>query len=313
LRERVRDAAGRYFDVLKVHAGDRVSADIMLGTRGGENADIALRRAGFRAASSLAGVQAQTQLQTFIMAPSATAGIIDGVALKGFVDLRRMRPGAPVVIGRAMSTDDAGRVINSAANQPIDPQPEGQLVPLLADFCSSPLPQFQQVDADPPFVEYELVEGPVGRTGAATIISASLVRALGSRYRDKDNTRLDTVTRIRTPAAVLICDTLVHKDIFPAGHPAPRASLYSDIFGDAVRRGDNRERYRLPVNVAVEHLGRGTSVAQAAEVPRYPRMLDHVFARLGWDPNAFDIYRTCVEFPFTPTSLTVTFELLPPP
>jgi hypothetical protein len=313
LMDRVRDAAASYDKVLRLHAGDRVSADIMLGNRGGEAAELALRRAGFRAASALAGVQAQVQVQTFVMAPSASGdGSIDGVAIKGFVDLRRMRPNAPVVIGRAMSTDDSGMVIKTTANELIDPAEPDQVVPLLTEFCSSPLPRFRRVPADPPFIEYELVEGPVGRTGAATFMSATVVRALGSLYRDENNKNLDTVTRIRTPAEVLVCDVLVRSDQFPHDHPLPRAALYSEIYGEALRRGPSRERYRLAWSEKVEHLGRGLACAQSADVPRYPKMLQHVMDRLEWDGAAFDVYRVRIEYPYTPTSLVVSFDLLDP-
>jgi hypothetical protein len=172
ISRRVGEAARAYESVVRMHAGDRASADIMLGPRTGDagGGELALRRAAFRANSLLAGVQAEAQLQTFLFAPSEKGGgVIHGVSLNGFVNLRRMRPGAPIVIGRSMATDDQGNLLKPEVDGSIDgPLPHGEYVPLLKDFCSSPPPRFRQVKGDRGFVDNELEDGPVGKTGATT-------------------------------------------------------------------------------------------------------------------------------------------------
>lgn len=313
LLQRVADAAERYTNVVRLHAGDRASADIMLGVRTGEAGEIALRRAAFRSMSYLAGVQAQAQLQTFLFAPAQDAPErFDGVSINGFVELQRMRPNAPVVLGRAMVTDDGGTIIKPYKDEPIDgPPPAGQFVPLLRDFCTEPLPHFRTVPAERGFVENELAEGPVGKTGAITFMAATLLRGMGTRFRDDQNEKMDLVARVRTPTAVMICDVLVHEAIF--GDTAPRAMMYNDLFGEALRRGAGRERYRLATAPGVEYLGRGAEVTKTPAIPRYPRMLQHVFERVGWNSAAFHAYRVRIEFPFSPTSVVVSFDLLPAP
>jgi hypothetical protein len=313
LLEDVTTAAQKYADVVRRHAGDRVSADIMLGVKTGEGAEVALRRAAFRSMSYVAGVQARAQLQTFICAPAAgSADRLDGVSLKGFVELTRMRPDAPVVIGKAVSTDDQGTIIKPAKDEPIDgPLPEGEFVPLIREFCSTPLPKFRRVPGEHGFVEDELVEGPVGRTGAITFMAGNVIRGLGSRYSDEHNRNMDMVTRLRTPTSVLICDVLAEESVF--GSLMPRVGLYSDLFGDALRRGPGRERFSVGKSLEAEFLGKGPSAAHTSEVPRYSRLLQHVMERLPWDGARFNVYRVRIEFPFTPTSLVVGFELQEPP
>jgi hypothetical protein len=210
-----------------------------------------------------------------------------------------------------MATDDRGVIIKPFKDEPIDPQADDDYVPLLRDFCSSPPPRFRRVQGERGFVENELVEGPVGKTGATTLMAGNVIRRLASRYRDEQNTSMDLVTRVRTPTAVLVCDVLAHESIF--GDTTPSAGVYSDLFGDALRRGPARDRYRISSVHTVEFLGRGPGAAHTPEIPRYARMLQHVMDRLSWDGPRFNAYRVRIEFPFTPTSLVVSFGLLPRP
>jgi hypothetical protein len=308
LLTRVAEATERYESVVRRHAGDRASADIMLGGKSGEAAELALRRSAYRSMSFLAGVQAEAQLQTFIMAPSADGKMVDGVSVNGFVGLTRVRPGAPVVIGRAMRTDDRGAVLSSGKEEPIEePRDETEVVSLLHEFCSMPLPKFRRQPGERGFVENELEEGPVGRTGAITFMAGTIVRGVGNRYRSADQTTMDVVARVRTPSALLVCDVLVKRGlVLPESQ---RAGVYGDLFGLALLRWAGRERYRLASVHRVEHLGTGPASAHTPDIPRYTRMLEYVFGRIGWNGEEFDVYRTRIEFPFSPTSVMVSFDL----
>jgi hypothetical protein len=312
LASRVRETAARHAEVVRLHAGDRASADIMLGARGGEAAELALRRGAFRAASYVAGVQAQTHLQAFILAPSATdPNTMDGVGMKGFVDLRRMRPDAPVVVGKSMATDDAGNVLTRRETEPVDgPLPAGRHVALLEEFCSQPLPAFRRVPGERGFIEDELVEGPVGKTGSITFMAGDVLRSFAPRFATGADRTMDMVTRVRTPAAVLVCDLLVHEALF--GDVEVRASVYDDLLGDAMRRGAGgagRERYRLGSLGKVERLGRAPGAVQSPDVPRYVRMMQHVMDRLRWEAERFVVHRVRIEMPFLPTSVVMTIDL----
>jgi hypothetical protein len=313
LLERVSETSAKYDAVVRFHAGDRAAADVMLGSRSGEAAELVLRRSAFRSMSFLAGVQARAQLQVFILAPSEKNGQqLDGVSLNGFVDLTRMRSEAPVVIGRAMATDRGGGMLPATEELPIDgPLPEGEHVPLLREFCSTPLPRFVHGPGERGFTENELVSGPVGKTGAISFMAGTLIRGVGNRYRDKTGTTADVVARVRTPVSLLICDILAPEGLL--ADDAPRVGVYSDLFGHALLRGDSRERYRLRSAPQAELLGMGCGAGQTPEIPRYSRMLQHVFDRVGWDARRFKLFRVRIEYPFTPASVLVTFELREPP
>jgi hypothetical protein len=276
----------------------------MLGAKAGEGGELALRRAAFRSMSFLAGVQARAQVQTFIMAPSADGTSVDGVSVHGFVDLTRVRPDAPVVIGAARATDQEGRPVTVRGEEPVDgPLAEGELMPLLKEFCSVPLPRFRRNPGERGFVENELVEGPVGRTGAITFMTGIMVREMGAL----DEPTMELGVRVRTPTAVLLMDVLVKRGMLPDRDG--RVGVYSDLFGHALMRGENRERYRLASTHSMERLGRGTGAAHSADVPRYSRMLEHVLGRVGWNGDDFEVHRARIEFPFARTSVLVEFDM----
>jgi hypothetical protein len=223
-----------------------------------------------------------------------------------------MRPGAPITIGRSMATDDRGNIIKPEIDGSIDgPLPAGEYVPLLKDFCSTPLPRFRQVNGDRGFVDNELEDGPVGKTGAITFMAGSVIRNMASRYRDADNANMDLVARVRTPVEALVCDVLAHEEVF--GDAQARVSVFNDLFGNVLARGPGRERYQLSPTQPVPRLGRGADAVHTPEIPRYPRMVQHVMSRLGWDASRFNLYRVRVDFPFTPTSVVVSFDLVDRP
>lgn len=305
--------AGEEFEQLvEVHAGDRASLAMMLAghaTAGTEQADLAHRKAAFQGMSYIWGVQADAQLKADFLHPSAgKRGILDIASLRGFVGLRRLRPDVPWVIGRSLTSDDDGVVRSPTRVEPLAPPPGGEgSAPVLARFCSEPLPQLRRGQAHGGFVDDELVEGPVGKTGALTCITGDVTRNVGSYYRDEHN-RWGTVNaRMYTPCEVLVFDQFVHEDMF--GPISPELCVYSDLSGRMWIPAVSRPRDRLPFNGNVEHLGKGPSLVYTPHVPRYVEMVQYVLEKLGWAAERFDVYRVVIEYPVIPSTVAMTHEL----
>jgi hypothetical protein len=306
----LRDASAEFEDVVRTHAGDRASFEMMLSAAGpepDESTEIALRRAAFRASGYFVGVQARAQVQTFIAAPSANRDMVDGASLRSLVDLRRIRAGAPVVIGRAACTDSGGVFLHPGGVETLDDSVSPGEMPLIPEFCTSPLPEFRRVLGERGFVEDTLGEGPVGSTGAITVTAGEVMRQTNPRKPVPGDELAQMVTRIRTPCEVVISDYIVHHDLY--GPLAPTLDVYCDVMGEAMRRREERPRYRRAVTERIEHLGRGIDTAQTPEVPRYAKLLRYVFNRLSWDPSAFDVYRVRMEYPFVPSSMVIVHEI----
>jgi hypothetical protein len=308
--DELRSASNEFERIVKEHAGDRASIEMMLSGAGptpDEFTEIALRRAAFRSNGYFVGVQARTQVQTFIAAPSANERMVDGISLRALVDLRRVRASAPVVIGRAMCTDDGGVMLHPGGQEPLDDSIRVGEMPLIREFCSRPLPEFRRVMGERGFVEDVLGEGPVGDMGATTVVAGEVMREVCQRGRVPGDELAQMVTRVKTPCQVLIADYIVRHDLYPPFEPS--LNVYCDMMGEAMRRREERHRYLRPVNEKVELLGRGPEAAQTPDMPRYPKLLRYAFDRLGWDASKFSIYRVRMEYPFVPSSVVIVHPI----
>ncbi|MHC5004113.1 MAG: hypothetical protein ACYTJ0_13430 [Planctomycetota bacterium] len=311
LIERAREAFTSFERLISTHAGDRQSLEMM--ARGfveetSEQAELNHRRDAYFGHSYTWGVQARTQLSANIIFPSSKADWVDIVLLSGLIDLRRLRPKVAWVVARL------GFV--GASGEPHVPAPGTLLpsedIPLLSKFCSDPPPQLRKVVSPSGYIEIELDDGPVGDSGAMTcIFCGEAIREAGSRFRTEDDPNADLNVHVRTPSKALVHDLIVHRDIF--GQLEPTAAVFSEVHHEVKTSRLRDDRYRLPVPLAAEYLGQGASALRTPDVPRYPEMARHVLRRENLDPDEFDVYRIRMQYPIVPTSVTMSFDLLPRP
>jgi hypothetical protein len=299
--------------LIRTHAGDRKSFDMMLAghvTKDRARADFEHRRGAFQHLSYIWGVQAKTQIYTYLVRPSETPGFCDAAAVRGFIDLRRIRPDVPWRITRCFTVDDAGKLRTSFDREPLDPAPrdgdELSDLPLLRDFCSRPLPQCRRVNGPDGQVVYQLVEGSVGNAGLLTCLMGEVVRATEPRFRDEAHQNFALQAAARTPCELLQFDVLMDRRMFD--HYEPTLQIYSALFLGELN-AKPMECDRLPAQETVEHLGFGLGVIRAAEVPRYDELIASVFQRLGWNPDDFGVYRLRMEYPPIPAILHITQKL----
>ncbi|MBW7906136.1 MAG: hypothetical protein LC135_16775 [Phycisphaerae bacterium] len=311
--EAARKAFQDFRALIQVHAGDRKSFGMMLAGYVRENAaraDMEHRKQAFQANSYLWGVQAATQLDTYLVNGSANEDLLDVAVIRGFVNLRRIRPHVPWRIARLYSVNDVGELRTSFAREPLDPsapsQPGGADLPLLSQFCSKLLPRFQRVSGPRGAVEYELAEAPVGNTASHTCMIGETVRGIGSRYRAERDWQFVVRARMRTPCEASIFDLIIHRELF--GRITPHVELFSELFA-AELDCHYEESDRLPVHEGVRYLGCGPEVVRTPEVPRYTRLIEYAFERLGWDGRQFDVYRVRLQFPVVPSAVLLKHPL----
>ena len=313
LIEAAQQAVEEYQELIDVHAGDRASLAMMLAghaTTGTERADLAHRKAAFKGMSYTWGVQARTQLKAHFLHPSDDGQMVDMASLLGFVELRRIRPNVPWIISQVRLTDDDGQMRRASVRQRLDADSAvdgSDQVPLLRKFCSKPLPRFRRVSSPGGFLEDELVEGPVGKTGAISCFTSEVGRAIATRYRDEHNRWAVLNARLHTPVETLVFDEFVHEDLF--GPIAPELAVYSNLSGGPWFPQAGLHRHRLPVTAAVELLGKGPAVVYTPQISRYAEMVSYVYDKLGWDGERFDVYRAVVQFPPMPTCVALMHEL----
>ncbi len=301
--------------LIEIHAGDRETFEMMIGNLGrsseGKQHAESQRKLCFRGNSAVWGVQARVQLCVNFIAPSEDPDWVDLAWLSGLVDFRRLRSDASWAIALARKSSDDGTAMSLGNIEPIDLDSSGKnAAPLLRKFCSEPLPAIHADLGADALVRYELLEGPIGNTAAATCIIGIFGRRFVRRTVAPNDTLGEHVARLYTPVELLIHDLFVHRDLSYAF--SPEAHLYSQLPSQAPFPMGGRKKGRLPLWEQVHHLGWGTSSVMTPELPQYHGMIGSVFDRLSWNPQDFQVFRFELPYPPIPTLAVLRYPLAAP-
>jgi hypothetical protein len=292
------------------HAGDRATFDSMIGSLlNGEEArqiDLAHRRLVFRGLKHILGMQAKTLLKFMAVQPATNPTMFDMARVEGIISLRQLRGDAPLIVSRACAVTPAG-CIQKVCREPLGTAVGADRMSLLSDFCSEPLPEFREIEEPSNEFQGEFVSRGVGRCSAITCFEGHVIREVGCRHWREKDPRFNACQKVRTPCEAVVLDLLVHEGTFGANLPG--AAVCVEHFCE--RRGEDPWRQRsLPTTrETVSYLGRGASVLQTQDFPRYAELARHVFDRLGWNDQAFDVYRCRVEYPVVPSTAMIYFDL----
>ncbi|MCP4246032.1 MAG: hypothetical protein GY778_03190 [bacterium] len=308
----VRGAMSEFERVIDVHAGDRETLEMMLGglskDPSGQQRAEAQRKMAFRGNSATWGVQARVQICANFIAPGDDQEWADLAWLSGLTDFRRLRRDAVWAIASARRATDDGTVLPAGMIQPIDPDfADEDSAPLLGAFCSDPTPEINCYTGPDGIIRYELAEGPVGNTAAATCIIGIVGRRFVRRYSAENDTIGEHLARLYTPVELLIHDLFVHKDLSYAF--SPELFLYSQLPSGPAFPTAGRDRGLLPVAERVIDLGGGPPDVVTPELPRYPHMIRSVFDRLKWDATDFRGFRVKMRYPPIPTLAILRYDL----
>lgn len=301
--------------LIEVHAGDRETFEMMIGnlarsTDGQQQAE-SQRKLCFRGNSAVWGVQARVQLCVNFIAPSDHPDWADLAWLSGLVDFRRLRGDATWAIASARKAADDGSMLSVGHIESIDPEfNQPDTAPLLGKFCSKPLPEIRSELGGDGMLRYELVEGPIGNTAAATYIIGIFGRRFVRRTCAANDTIGEHVARLYTPAELLIHDLFVHKSMTNA--LSPNVHLYSLLPSCPPFPMGGRDRGLLPLWEEVQNLGLGSSAVLTPDVPQYHGLIQSVFDRLKWKPQDFQVFRFQMRYPPIPTLAVFRYPLAQP-
>jgi hypothetical protein len=308
--QRTRDAFVRYRSLIGVHAGDRASLELMLGGLGADKGPTdyrTLRKAGFRCASATWGVQIRTRLLSKILNPGTAPGMMDVALIRGFIGMRRIRPGAPLTLARVVVLDNDGKARRAAQSQPIEPESAAGGLNYLRPFCSDPLPEIRIAPGPDGNPEHQLGEAAVGEASAATVFSGEVLHSSVSRYRDEHNQFSNTAVVARAPMETVVIDLWSHRDLFPGA--APKALHFGELCGVPWYKQLPGSAEILPLQDRVEVIGTGLDAARLSGVPVYRDLMTHAFTRLGWNPDHFLLYRLKMDYPPIATALVLQVPL----
>jgi hypothetical protein len=297
LVDRVAAAFLRYEEFAVEHGGDREGLLSIVGGRtgiSGEQFELKVRKAAFRAGAHLWGARAQMQVRTLIhhIRPGPEY-VEDVILISADIGLQRVRQSDPLVMVRWWQISD--QPTNHAAPSAAAAAPVDHQVNLLPEFCSRPLPRMLAKAGADGSVETELVI-PAGRTGAVTLYSSQLFESAA-----------------RSPQAVYFgrmfvtipVETAVWEVLVPAGRTDP-ATARSVVYGRRAHPEqvyDERPADLLPPQGTAVYLGTLDGVPPLEDVPDHSAAVRHVLASHGWLDTRFDVYRCRIQYPMLHTLL----------
>jgi hypothetical protein len=296
-------AMDRFEQLIATHSGDRGTFEVMLGNASdglARKSGEAARKMAYQGSSAIWGVRARVHTSLHFVAPNAANDdVMDLGVVAGFVDFRRLRPDVPWAVARRATLTTAGVPQAMGSIVPMDPELGPSDPPILRRFSSTPVPQLRQTPGQNHITRFELTEGPIGNTAAATCILGWIARGESNKYKSEGDVYGEHIVRLSTPVEVLYHDLYVHRSLGFA--MKPEIFIYSDLPGGPTFPYDGLERGRLPVMEDVIDLGEGPPNAAAADLPNYRQMVDFAAERLGWSLNDFHGFRFRLKFPPIPT------------
>lgn len=310
LLKTARDAIGAYEELIRVHSGDRATLEIMgnaLTPNGRSTRDEQHRKLLYQGSSYVWGVQTRVLVKSGLIGPGSEPDTLDFASLNALVDFRRLRPDVSWPMITRRSQHDDGRKMSTTASEPIDPVAAERFgIPVMAEFCTKPLPELRRVQ-DGLTTSYELVEGPVGNTGAITCAAGLIQRNVPALAEQSEEPEWgEHSATCDTPAELMIVDLFIHEQ-FDYAIP-PEVKLRS-LLPPAFLRNHPNNHMHLPLNEQLKDLGAGPFPLPTPEVPRYNEMVRAMFERTGWDADSFRGFRMKIAYPPCPTALVLRYQL----
>ncbi|MCG3123763.1 MAG: hypothetical protein GIKADHBN_02184 [Phycisphaerales bacterium] len=306
----VREAFEQLDTFVSRQAGDRRSFTMMVSGHTvdeGEDSGLEHRRGAFEHSGFIWGVQAKVQIHSYIIRPSEDGQHLDFGIVRGFIDLRRVRPRVPWRISRFCSIDETGKVRSEFEREPLDEGCAPGDIPLLRRFCSQPLPLVRRQTGSHGIVEFVLAESDVGNEQAVTCITGELIRRAEPAYPTPEYQGLGTFVTLRTPCQLAIMDVFLDRRFF--GLVDPTLLFVNNLF-ESNLSPHTSDLDRLPCPCRIERLSDGV-IPAIREFSRYEDMMDQCFSRLGQDKSFFSCYRARLAYPPVPTTLVADFPLPP--
>jgi hypothetical protein len=319
--ERVREAMRGFERMVVQHAGDRTTLDLYLDSMCPSASLQESRRLAYLGNSGILGIQTRVRFATRFITPSAAdPGRLDFALVTGLRDLRRLRPIAAWPIYRFLNfKDDLSAAALSRSVEPLEPHgAAGQVDWLMPTWSSSPPPALRVREVESSIV-FELVEGPVGRTGETDLTFGYVDRGAVPRFATASDRLGQFATGVTTPAETMLLDFFVHRSMPEVRDLAIRlVTPVPGLSGDAgiVDVPIVLEAIPLPgsrLDGQSGSSGQPGPLAATPLVPDYQDLVQSVFRGQSWDPADFYGLRIIVDHPPLHATILTSHELPPSP
>ncbi len=291
--------------------GDRSALTSLLAAWSPEvRTEFELRRkqAAWRAMSELLGNTADLDLSAVILKPSDDPSMLDVTWVLGLVGLHRLRPGVPVkATTRRIVSDDSQRRPMGLDGRPLGGLTGGPMGGELDEFCQAPPGHFIARRTGN-LLQYTLSGEDYGPDSAVDVLMAEVNLAEISATLEKGSGRRGWFyADSPIPSRKLMLDVMLHRDVYPGAEP--ELILYdTSVHGVADVNDPTRDIDRLDLVESVSSLGPATGDLSIKEFAPYPKVLKHVFDRMGQDPADFQVHRVAIDYPLHGMQVAVAFD-----
>lgn len=303
----VRQADAEFRRFVEERAGDLRTFEAMLtGTRRDAKSEFEQRRTYYQSGAAIWGVRASAQFLMLALCPShRQPGMLDVVQTGGFVRLERLKPNTPWIIRRLLTTtDDAGQHL-SFERVPLDPAAVSApaALPLLREFCSDPPPQIRQFQGHDGFLYDEVLPGPLGPSGAVTVVTGEIYRAAVSAERSEENQYGRYKLSVRTPLEYVQFDVLVHRSLT---NFEPMIVATQGLLEGRPSAGNAAEYAEQDASAApAKRLG-APPVLKTTRIEAYDAIARRALELAGQSPDDFTGYRAAMDFPTAPSEMILS-------
>jgi hypothetical protein len=301
----VREAHEYFLEVIKVHAGDNETLNLLLDARpanGGVGSLENSRRLAFQGNSGVCGVQAESKFSAFFLAPSQTdPDKHDSHALNGFVNLVRLRDVDSVVLFRSR-----------AFRQDVEKEPM-DVVPIqpAAYELYEHIENFDKANLNISHSEigatYALGRGLVGQKGKSSVVYSRTLYGRFPRYCDNVNRQGSLESTVEVPVRMMFFDIFVHKSL---GYDRSMTLSLYHLPAGGLHVGEELEsRDRLPIEIRPQALPGDPDACANSKIPGYSSYIRYANETYGFDLNEFTCVRFEVVYPPMHSTVSILFDL----
>lgn len=309
-----KQAVSAFSQMIRRHCGDRATLEMLAANSSSGQSQKqqqqleTFRKAMFRGASAVFGVQARVHVSSHYVVPNKEdPEMLDLAIVGGLVDFRRIRSDVSWAVSTMRIIPRPGSSTHVMENIPLDPNSSKHGdAPLLCDFCSGALPKLEVCDMGNEVRKFLVPEGPVGTANAVTLYTGWLRPKIASRWKVVEDDNFEHFVTLSTPVELVIHDFYVHRDLKYAHHPS--LHLYNQLPGALAYPNGPQSAGLLPLPEQIQELGAYPPTPATADVPDYSRLVSFVFDRLGYPADEFVGFRAALAYPPIPSMLLYRYD-----
>ncbi|MDX2148751.1 MAG: hypothetical protein SFZ23_14655 [Planctomycetota bacterium] len=290
-----RQAIDEFAALIRDHFGTRASLQAAIGSTSGSlraRVDFAGRADVFRGMRQVLGVEAETWLTCMFFVPGVEEDTIAVTTIHGALGLRRLKPESPVYFTFGAPYAEPGK------------DPTGSPISLQEFYTHEPA-KVRTTSAGGQ-VRHQLIHDRLGKNAVADMLAVSHDPRGSRRYRTPEAAFRGVSLFVDIPVRTLVCDAIVHRDLFPGVDPELR--IYNPgARGPANPNDPKRDMDRLEVSEQISRVEGDIDAFDVAEVPNYRGMVDRVMPRLGHPASHYRIYRLVMGYPVISFQFVMAF------